>query len=60
MKSLDTRESFEVDFILSEVKLWMGDLGGLTSQLTLPSLGRDVKLGVPCLTTACIVGLNWL
>ena len=26
----------------------MGDLGGLTSQLTSSSFGRDVKLGVPC------------
>ena len=27
-------------------------------QLTPPSFGRDVKLGVPCLDAACIVGLN--
>ena len=27
-------------------------------QLTQPSFGRDVKLGVPCLDAACIVGLN--
>ena len=30
----------------------------LTSQLTSPSFGRDVKLGVPCLEAACTVGLN--
>ena len=42
----------------SEVKLRMGDLGGLTSQLTLSSFGRDVKLGVPCLDAPCTVGLN--
>ena len=35
----------------------MGDLGGLTSQLTSSSFGRDVKLGVPCLDAACTVGL---
>ena len=40
------------------IKLWMGDLGGLTSQLTSSSFGRDVKLGVPCLDAACTVGLN--
>ena len=38
----------------------MGDLGGLTSQLTSSSFGRDVKLGVPCLDAACTVGLNLL
>ena len=27
-------------------------------QLTPPSFGRDVKLGVPCLDEACIVGLK--
>ena len=27
-------------------------------QLTPPSLGRDVKLGAPCLDAACTVGLN--
>ena len=27
-------------------------------QLTPLSFGRDVKLGVPCLDAACIVGLN--
>ena len=27
-------------------------------QLTPPSFGRDVELGVPCLDAACIVGLN--
>ena len=32
----------------------MGDLGGLTSQLTSLSFGRDAELGVPCLTAACI------
>ena len=42
----------------SEVKLRMGDLGGLTSQLTLSSFRTDVKLGVPCLDAACTVGLN--
>ena len=36
----------------SEVKLWMGDLGGLISQLTFLSFGRDVKLGIPCLDAA--------
>ena len=36
----------------------MFDLGGLTSLLTSPSLGRDVKLGVPDLTMVCIVGLK--
>ena len=30
----------------------------LTSQLTPPPFGRDVKLGVPCLDAAYIVGLN--
>ena len=39
-------------------KLWMSDLGGLTSQLTSSSFGRDVKLVVPCLNAACTVGLN--
>ena len=29
-----------------------------TSQLTSPSFGRDVKLGVPCLDAVCTVGLN--
>ena len=38
----------------------MGDLGGLTSQLTSSSFGRDVKQGVPCLDAACTVGLNYL
>ena len=42
----------------SAVRLRMGDLGGLTSQLTSSSFGRDVKLGVPCLDAACTVGLN--
>ena len=38
---------------------WMGDLPDeRPKQLTLPSFGRDVKLGVPCLDAACIVGLN--
>ena len=27
-------------------------------QLTPPSFGRDVRLGVPCLDAASIVGLN--
>ena len=39
-------------------KLRMGDLGGLTSQITSSSFRRDVKLGVPCLDAACTVGLN--
>ena len=38
----------------------MGDLGGLTLQLTSSSFGRDVKIGVPCLDAACTVGLNQL
>ena len=38
----------------------MGDLGGLTSQLTSSSFGRDVKLEVPCLDAAFAVGLIWL
>ena len=38
----------------------MGDLGGLTSQLTSSSSRRDVKLGVSCLDAACTVGLNQL
>jgi len=25
-----------------------------------PSFGKDVKLGVPCVDAACIVGLNQL
>ena len=36
----------------------MGDLGGVTSQLTSSSYGRDVKLEVPCLDAACTVGLE--
>ena len=41
------------------VKNWMGDLPDeRPKQLTLPSFGRDVQLGVPCLDAACIVGLN--
>ena len=32
----------------------------MTSPLTSSSLGRDVKLGVPCLGAACIVGLHKL
>ena len=43
----------------SKVKLRMGDLRGLTSQL-ISSFGRDIKLGVPCLDVACTVGLNQL
>ena len=27
-------------------------------QLTPPAFGSDIKLGVPCLDAACIVGLN--
>ena len=38
----------------------MGDLGGLTSQLTSSSFGRDAELGVRCLDAACTVGLNSL
>ena len=38
----------------------MGDLGGLTSELTSSSFGRHVKLGVPCLDAACTVDLNQL
>ena len=38
---------------------WMGDLPDeRRKQLTQPSFGRDIKLGVPCLDVACIVGLN--
>ena len=37
---------------------WVGDLGGLTSQLTSSSFGRDVNLGFPCLDAACTAGLN--
>ena len=44
----------------NEVKLRMGDLGGLTSQLTSSYFGKDVKIGVPCLDAACMVSLNWL
>ena len=40
-------------------KNWMGDLPDeRPKQLIPPSFGRDVKLGVPCLDAACIVGLN--
>ena len=42
------------------MKLPMGELGGLISQLTSSSFGRDVKLGAPCLDAACKVGLNYL
>ena len=35
-----------------------GTSEALTSQRTLPSFRRDVKLGVPCLDAACTVGLN--
>ena len=52
---------------MTEVKLGrvrfkprMGDLGGLTSQLTSSFFGREVKLGVPCLNAACTVSLNLL
>ena len=41
-----------------EVRLWIGDHGDLTSQLTPSSFGRDAKLGVPCLDAACTMGLN--
>ena len=52
---------------VSELKLslavlgqnWMGDYPEKRpKQLTPPSFGRDVKLGVPCLDAACTVGLN--
>ena len=36
----------------------MGDLEGLTSQLTSLFFGRANKLGVPCLDAACTVGLR--
>ena len=37
----------------------MGDLPDeQPKQIIPPSFGRDVKLGVPCLDAACIVGLN--
>ena len=52
------RQVTEVKLGRVRSKLWMGDLGGLTLQLTLSSFGRDVKLGVPCLDVACTVGLN--
>ena len=45
-------------FDFSEVKLWMGDPGGPTSQLTSSCFEREVELGVPCLDAACTVGLN--
>ena len=38
----------------------MGDLGGLTSQLTSSSFKRDVKLGFPCRDAACAMDLNLL
>ena len=38
----------------------MADLGGLTSQLTSSSFGRDAKLGARCLDVACTVDLNYL
>ena len=45
---------------LSMVRNWMGDLPDERpkKQLTPSSFGTDVKLGVPCLDTACTVGLN--
>ena len=52
------RQVTEVKLGRVRSELWMGDLGGLTSQLTSSSFGRDVKLGVPCLHAACTVGLN--
>ena len=39
----------------------MGDLPDEGPKQLIPlSFGRDVKLGVPCLDAACIVGLNLL
>ena len=38
----------------------MGDLRGLTSQLSSSSFAKAVKLGVPFLDAACTVGLNYL
>ena len=52
------RQVTEVKLGRVRSELWMGDLRGLTSQLTSSSFGRDVKLGVPCLDAACTVGLN--
>ena len=52
------RQVTEVKLGRVRSELWMGDHGGLTSQLTSSSFGRDVKLGVPCLDAACNVGLN--
>ena len=52
------RQVTEVKLGRVRVKLWMGDLGGLISQLTSSSFGRDIKVGVPCLDAACTVGLN--
>ena len=41
------------------IRDWMGDFPGeQPKQLTQPPFGRNVKLGVPCLDVACIVGLN--
>ena len=37
---------------------WVTSLGGLTSQLTSPSIGRDDKLGVPSLSATCILVIN--
>ena len=51
------RQVTEVNLV-EGVKLWMGDLGGLTLQLTSSFFGRNVKLGVQCLDVACTVGLN--
>ena len=44
----------------SEVRLWMGDLGGLISPLTSSSFRRVVKLGVHCLIAACTMGFKLL
>ena len=50
----------EVKHVCVRSKNWMGDLPDeRPKQLTPPSFGRDVKLGVPCLDAACMVGLNY-
>ena len=36
----------------------MAVYGQKLDELTPPSFGRDVKLGIPCMDAACIVGLN--
>ena len=56
--SYSFRQLTEVKLGRVRSKLRVGNLRGLTSQLTSPSFGGDVKLGVPCLDMACTVGLN--